>query len=231
METTIGWTATQGKLKKATRVAMSMAGLPFLIPFVDGDDPKKVARFAMSHCAIWPQQVPSEFEAFAAMVAAQRPKSILEIGSLRGGNLFMLCRMADPTATIISIDMTPWYHRNNRRPLMRFFPLRSQRLYLRRADSHASNTFAEVRKLSGGKIDLLFIDGDHSYEGAKQDFVMYSALVAPGGMIVFHDIVEHHDKNHCDVVRLWRELKPQYRHTELIENPTQDSCGIGILHV
>jgi len=36
-------------------------------------------------------------------------------------------------------------------------------------------------------IDLLFIDGDHSYEGVKKDFELYSKLVSEHGMILIHD--------------------------------------------
>jgi hypothetical protein len=35
---------------------------------------------------------------------------------------------------------------------------------------------------------LLGPNGDHSRDGVRQDFDMYSALVAPGGLIAFHDI-------------------------------------------
>ena len=37
------------------------------------------------------------------------------------------------------------------------------------------------------KIDLLFIDGDHSYEGIKLDWELFSPYVAPFGAVVFHD--------------------------------------------
>lgn len=40
------------------------------------------------------------------------------------------------------------------------------------------------------KISLLFIDGDHSYEGVKKDFDLYSGKVSVGGYIAFHDA--HH---------------------------------------
>ena len=36
-------------------------------------------------------------------------------------------------------------------------------------------------------IDLLFIDGDHTYEGVKGDFELYFPLVNSGGYIVFDD--------------------------------------------
>jgi len=42
--------------------------------------------------------------------------------------------------------------------------------------------------LGGRKIDFLFIDGDHSYELAKEDFINYSQFVRKGGLIGFHDI-------------------------------------------
>ena len=36
-------------------------------------------------------------------------------------------------------------------------------------------------------IDLLFIDGDHSYEGVKKDFDLYSKRLNPNGLIMVHD--------------------------------------------
>jgi hypothetical protein len=36
-------------------------------------------------------------------------------------------------------------------------------------------------------IGLLWIDGDHSYEGAKKDFELWSPFVVTGGRIAFHD--------------------------------------------
>jgi predicted O-methyltransferase YrrM len=37
------------------------------------------------------------------------------------------------------------------------------------------------------KIDFLFIDGDHSVEGCKTDFELYSNKIVKGGFIAFHD--------------------------------------------
>jgi predicted O-methyltransferase YrrM len=39
-------------------------------------------------------------------------------------------------------------------------------------------------------LELLFIDGDHSYEGAKADFERWSAYVRPGGHVLLHDAVD-----------------------------------------
>jgi predicted O-methyltransferase YrrM len=39
-------------------------------------------------------------------------------------------------------------------------------------------------------LEVLFIDGDHSYEGAKADFERWSAYVRPGGHVLLHDAVD-----------------------------------------
>jgi predicted O-methyltransferase YrrM len=51
---------------------------------------------------------------------------------------------------------------------------------------------ADSRKVEppSDRIEVLFIDGDHSYEGAKADFDRWSALVRPGGQLLFHDAVD-----------------------------------------
>jgi predicted O-methyltransferase YrrM len=37
------------------------------------------------------------------------------------------------------------------------------------------------------QLDLLFIDGDHSYEGVKADWEAYKHFLKPGSIVVFHD--------------------------------------------
>lgn len=36
-------------------------------------------------------------------------------------------------------------------------------------------------------VDMLFIDGNHSYESVLCDFLLYYPLVKPGGVVAFHD--------------------------------------------
>ncbi len=39
-----------------------------------------------------------------------------------------------------------------------------------------------------GPIDLLFVDGDHSYDGVLADWQIFAPAMAPGGVLAFHDI-------------------------------------------
>ncbi|MFN7590121.1 MAG: class I SAM-dependent methyltransferase [Planctomycetota bacterium] len=38
-------------------------------------------------------------------------------------------------------------------------------------------------------IDLLFLDGDHSYDAVRQDFEDWAPRIRPGGYLVLHDVV------------------------------------------
>ncbi len=50
------------------------------------------------------------------------------------------------------------------------------------------STDTEARRIAARRrYHLLVIDGDHSYEGVKNDFQRYRDLVVPGGYVVFDD--------------------------------------------
>ena len=38
-----------------------------------------------------------------------------------------------------------------------------------------------------GKVDLVFIDGDHSHEGCMGDWLQWKNHIKPGGIVAFHD--------------------------------------------
>ena len=160
----------------------------------------------------------------------------MEIGTADGGTLFMLSRVADPAALLVSLDLPGGKFGGGypkwKTKLFREMRLPAQRIELLRADSHEPGSLARVRELLGGRpLDLLFIDGDHTYAGVKQDFEMYGPLVRPGGLIGFHDINEHPDRSFGgDVPRFWEELKATRDVEEFIENPGQ-GYGIGVLRV
>ena len=52
-----------------------------------------------------------------------------------------------------------------------------------------SDSLAAARALAEkqGKIDFIFIDGDHSYEACRADIAAWTPYVKRGGVIAFHD--------------------------------------------
>ena len=72
------------------------------------------------------------------------------------------------------------------------------------ADSHHPDTLSQVAKL--GPYDFIFIDGDHSYKGVKQDWEYYGPL---GKQVVFHDICKPSKGRNkgLEVWKLWEEIK------------------------
>jgi hypothetical protein len=56
------------------------------------------------------------------------------------------------------------------------------------------------------KIDLLFIDGDHSYDGVKLDFDLYSKLLTDNGVILIHDT----DKSYSDELIISEDAKKDF---------------------
>lgn len=182
-------------------------------------------------------QVRSEIIALATLFAQHQPKTVMEIGTAHGGTLFLWCRLAHPTATIISLDLPGGIHGGGypywKSWVYQRFPLVGQKLHLLRGDSHKPEMLARLKTIlpAAGQIDFLFIDGDHTYEGVKADFEMYSGLVRPGGLIVFHDICLHQASLNCHVDRFWQEVKNERRTREFVHDSKQGSCGIGVIEV
>ncbi|WP_165220983.1 class I SAM-dependent methyltransferase [Aquisphaera insulae] len=157
--------------------------------------------------ALSPIQNQVEFAEYLRRVKQLQPRCLLEIGTAQGGSLFAHTRVAAPDAHIISLDlpMGPGGggYTEGRIPLYQKFALPGQKIDLVRDDSHSPAVHRKIEELLGGRsIDVLFIDGDHSYEGVKADYEMYGPLVRPGGLIAFHDTVYI-----GDVTRFWNEVK------------------------
>ena len=76
------------------------------------------------------------------------------------------------------------------------------------ADSQTEQTRDKVKEFCP-KYDLIFIDGDHSYDGVRRDFELYQELLSPRGYIVFHDIDPDHifrDGAGGQVYKFWQDL-------------------------
>ena len=62
------------------------------------------------------------------------------------------------------------------------------------------------------RSEIIFVDGDHTYHGARKDFEIYSGLLADHGVIVYHDTIK--------IMALQKLM------TELAQNPQYDTFTI-----
>jgi len=186
--------------------------------------------------SIRPAHVKEEITGLLKILERYKLRLILEIGTGGGGTLFLLSRVATPDATLISVDLPggpfgggypKW-----RIPLYTSFTLTTQKLHLIRSDSHKSTTLHEIEGiLKNRKFDLLLIDGDHSYEGVKMDFEMYTPYVGKGAIVAFHDIVPGPSGYVGGVPRLWCELRNKYQTVEIVRDRSQGGYGIGVIYI
>lgn len=164
-----------------------------------------------------------ELAPLIALLRERRLRTVVEIGSDRGGTFYAWCRLAEPDALLVSIDL-PGSNTDPAR--LRGYGGPGQQLYFVAADSHAPATRDELAGLLGDRrIDFLLIDGDHTYEGVRADFELYAPLVAADGVVAFHDVVPHTTDPACKVDVFWNEVKVGRPHLELVD--ARDDRGLG----
>jgi predicted O-methyltransferase YrrM len=181
--------------------------------------------------SIRPFQITPEISELFNIVKGLNPKVVCEIGTDLGGTLYLWSKAMQSGGLLISIDLPRLYRKSLNRFLYSFFA-RTQKIFFLRENSHSLECLSKIQKILGDKkIDFLFIDGDHSYEGVKQDFLFYAKYVRKGGIIAFHDIMKDNlPGNICDVDKFWARIKTVYQHREIVADRKQIGAGIGIIY-
>lgn len=199
------------------------------------DETKRVAEHALASLSRF-ADVPEppteahqnlvEFGALWETVAAGPHARVVEIGSLYGGTLWYWSFLPR-IETLVSVDVpSDAAHvavavREARKSWPAWLADRVTFVDVH-ADSHDPATVDVVRD-ELGTIDFLFVDGDHTYEGVRADWLAWSPLVRPGGLVAFHDSWPNADRHEPGVVRWVDELRHQLPSMEWT-----DPDGVGI---
>jgi predicted O-methyltransferase YrrM len=185
-----------------------------------------VSRGAIQHV--------DELTQFASMVRRLKPRRLVEIGTAQGGVFWLLCQLSGDDAVLVSVDLPATERFSGGLKLnvdLLGMKKPGQTVHAVAGNSHDPAIFNQVKALfDGALLDVLFIDGDHSYEGVRQDYEMYRRLVRPGGIIAFHDIIRTAFEN-CEVDKFWTELtqKRSSNMTEIIGRQPSHFGGIGVI--
>ena len=114
------------------------------------------------------------FRLVRSLPAAQ----ILEIGRCYGGSAFLFAVAGDHHSMITSIDVAPQNDQLLQIALQRSGLAHKVQLLV--GDSGQAATIMDF-------CDLIFVDGDHSYNGVRQDYEHWRKAVKPGGYLAFHN--------------------------------------------
>ena len=147
-----------------------------------------------------PQQKFAELTPFLEFIIKDTNcNNALEIGTGNGGLTYILSTLFDKVVTIDIMNEVQ-YEKDN---IIRLI-----------ANSHNLSSQEWEKIVQFYPYDLIFIDGDHSYEGVKQDFEIYSPLLAFGGIVAFHDIkdTELQRQNNCFVSKFVKEVEQANLH-------------------
>lgn len=165
-------------------------------------------------------QYPNQFNKYLKYLHNKEINSYLEIGCRWGGTFILtseFLKLNSPNIDLYCcdiIDMSEILGEYSKLQNFKFLKMSS---------------FTLNRDVLDQDIDLILIDGDHTYEGVKKDFEV--SLQFKPKYIVFHDIVS----SVCPgVVNFWKEIKNNYPHFEFIDQYDSvkgDFLGIGVIEL
>lgn len=169
--------------------------------------PLAIARAAIGEYGAIQKE--GELAGFLAVLMDLDPRVVVEIGSASGGTLYAWQQL--PTVRrVVAIDMPGGPYGDGD------YQMNDHGCEVIYGDSHDPATLHHLEDVLGtDPLDVLFIDGDHSYDGVKADWEMYSPLVRSGGVVGFHDICNHDGVQiywdgkpaSVDVDMFWRQLQ------------------------
>ncbi len=179
----------------------------------------------MDNPSSWIGHIPFAFW----LVDACSPKTFVELGMHAGNSYFAFCQAVkelkketkcfavdtwcgDKQAGYYGEDVYQSVKRHNRKNYVDFSRL-------------IRSTFDDaLAQFDDGTVDLLHIDGLHTYEAVKHDFESWSPKLSDQGVVLFHDVCVR--DNDFGVYKLWDEIKNNYP-AFLFEH----AYGLGVLAV
>ncbi len=126
-------------------------------------------------------------------------KNVLEIGvELGGSSVFWKDFCMSNGGFYIGLDIEP-----NRRLKEVDLAYPDLEIYYVDGDSTKKETILEVKELidAKGKVDFLFLDGDHASETVYLDVVNYYPFLKEGGVFAFHDYLEPPVQEAVDILK------------------------------
>lgn len=150
----------------------------------------------------------------ASLVKMSKYKTILEVGVFEGETTQHLIKALPKGGQYVGIDINDY-----RTPATKLYMSEGGKSI----DFILGNSHNELKKLPTNHFDLIFVDGDHSWESILPEFKLVEKLVAHGGVIVYHDTI------HLEDPKKLVEYAAYYKYNTTTLN-TPEGRGLSILH-
>jgi hypothetical protein len=144
----------------------------------------------------------------------------VELGTRRFTNINIIAPYID---TVVGVDMlNKWYNQKLAHKTIKFYHM-------------STDEFLPICKEKYPKIDVLFIDADHSHKQSYIDFCNYKDLVKDQGIILLHDTFppakKYFSTGYCnDVWKTAKKIKEE--HSDECEICTiPGGFGIGVIRM
>lgn len=173
----------------------------------------------------WSGHVPFAFW----IVSVLEPRRLVELGTWYGMSYLAFCQAIkkyDTGTEAFAVDT--WQGDEHTGPIAD-----AALASLRRAHDPLYDAFSTLKQCTfdeaadgtaNDSVDLLHIDGLHTYEAVKHDFNTWLPKLTDRAVVLFHDTQVR--ERGFGVYRLWEELGERYPHFEF-----QHSHGLGVLGV
>ena len=176
----------------------------------------------VSEQSAWKGHIP-----FAAwIVAVTQPTVLVELGTHWGDSYFAFCQAAQEQtlrAKFFAVDTWRGDEHAGHYDDSVFNNVCQHNQRYAEFSSLLRMTFDEaMNEFDDGTVDLLHIDGLHTYEAVRHDFEAWLPKMSKHGVVLFHDTEER--GRDFGVWRLWAELKNRYPSFGF-----EHSHGLGIL--
>lgn len=173
----------------------------------------------------WTDHLPFGYD----LVAAQKPPVIVELGTQAGMSYFCFCQAVRErrlSARCYAVDTWAGDEHTGAYDDGTWLAVKGHN------DAHYADfsqllrmRFEEaIHRFEDGTIDLLHIDGFHTYDAVRSDFETWLPKVSPGGIVLFHDVAAR--MMDFGAWRFWSELETQHQ-TFLFRH----GFGLGVLRV
>jgi predicted O-methyltransferase YrrM len=174
----------------------------------------------------WKEHVPFALN----LVAVLRPRTVVELGAHAGDSYCAMCQAVAREglgSRCFAVDTWQGDEHSGRYGAEVLAELRAHHDPLYAEFSRlVQTTFDAARnQFADGSIDLLHIDGFHTYEAVKADLEGWLPKLSPAGVILLHDTnVRERD---FGVWKVWEEVAARYPHFEFIHGHGLGVAAVG----